>query len=260
MPTRALRTIWSEGGPRGVTRKLSAVARMSAPLMLRGRRTAAGVGAYFDLDVRLFKKLHISGGPRADLLLVNVNDHLAGLVPAGSTPGVLAGAAVRGVEGIAAGPRATVSYDITRTIAPVVSYGEGFRSLDVQNLTEGAAPYSKIRSVEAGFRAQSPGERFTTSFAPASFMTTRQSMRCGASFFRGSIKMASRTRNEHTGKKYAADRNQCQVLRAMAQARRRPCSSRASAAADAVTGCSLSTFIPSHRARQAALPAIPLRA
>jgi cyclopropane fatty-acyl-phospholipid synthase-like methyltransferase len=46
---RALTTIWREDGARGCARKLSAAARMTAPLLLRRRRTAAGVGAYFDL-------------------------------------------------------------------------------------------------------------------------------------------------------------------------------------------------------------------
>jgi len=122
-------------------------------------------GAYVDVDVRLWKKLHITGGPRADLLLVSIDDHLAGLVPAGSTPSVLTGAAVRDVEGIAAGPRASVSYDASPEITPSVSYGEGFRSLDVSTLQEGGTPYSKIRSLEAGFRAQTRGQRYTTSLA-----------------------------------------------------------------------------------------------
>jgi cyclopropane fatty-acyl-phospholipid synthase-like methyltransferase len=57
MPARALMTLWREGGVSGITRKLSATVRMTAPLVLRGRRTGAGTGAYFDLvtdDTRLF--------------------------------------------------------------------------------------------------------------------------------------------------------------------------------------------------------------
>ncbi|HEX3343974.1 MAG TPA: TonB-dependent receptor, partial [Polyangiaceae bacterium] len=154
----------------GHTEQTKSLLDPNRSLQVWDRRIDAGldtldIGAYLDVDLRLFKRLHVSGGPRADLLLTSVDDHLAGLVPAGATPSVLAGAAVRGVEGIAAGPRITASYDVTRELAPVVSYGEGFRSLDVQNLQEGATPYSKIRSVEAGFRAQSPGERYTTTLA-----------------------------------------------------------------------------------------------
>jgi hypothetical protein len=134
------------------------------------RRTDAGldtvdVGAYLDVDLRLFKKLHLAGGPRADMLLVTIDDRLAGLVPASSTQAVLTGAAVRGVEGIAAGPRIIASYDATPEITPAVSYGEGFRSLDVGNLQEGAAPYSKIRSVEGGFRAHTRGDAYRVSLA-----------------------------------------------------------------------------------------------
>jgi iron complex outermembrane receptor protein len=139
-------------------------------LQVWDRRIDAGLdtldaGGYLDLSVRLFKRLRIAGGPRADMLLVSVDDHLAGLVPAGSTPAVLAGAAVRGVEGISAGPRLTASYDLTDEIAPSISYGEGFRSLDVSNLQEGASPYSKIRSAEAGFRAHTRDDRYTTTLA-----------------------------------------------------------------------------------------------
>jgi hypothetical protein len=138
-------------------------------LQVWDRRIDAGldtldVGAYVDLSLRL-GRLHLAGGPRADLLVISVDDHLAGLVPAGSTPAVLAGASVRGVEGVAAGPRVTASYDVTDTVVPSVSYGEGFRSLDVGNLQEGASPYSKIRSLEGGVRVRTRDGRYTTSVA-----------------------------------------------------------------------------------------------
>jgi hypothetical protein len=97
--------------------------------------------------------------------MVGINDHLANLVPAGpAAPNALPGA-VRDVEGIAAGPRLTAAYEIAPWITPVVSYGEGFRSLDAQPLQEGSTPYSKIRSVEAGIRAQTPKERYVASLA-----------------------------------------------------------------------------------------------
>src|SRR5207253_10873291 len=50
-------TTWRDGGPVGSARKLSAAIRMALPLLVRGRRTAAGVAAYFDLitdEGRLF--------------------------------------------------------------------------------------------------------------------------------------------------------------------------------------------------------------
>ena len=122
-------------------------------------------GAYVDLDLRLWKRLHLSGGPRVDLLTVSIDDRLAGLVPAGSTPSVLTGAAVRNVEGISAGPRLTASYDLLDSLTPVVSYGEGFRSLDAQTLREGGTPYSKIRSVEGGVRFRAARDRLQASVA-----------------------------------------------------------------------------------------------
>jgi cyclopropane fatty-acyl-phospholipid synthase-like methyltransferase len=50
-------TTWRDGGPAGSARKLWAAIRLALPVLVRGRRTAAGVGAYFDLitdDARLF--------------------------------------------------------------------------------------------------------------------------------------------------------------------------------------------------------------
>ena len=57
MPAQMLVTTWRDGGPVGSARKLSAAIRMALPILVRGRRTAAGVAAYFDLitdDARLF--------------------------------------------------------------------------------------------------------------------------------------------------------------------------------------------------------------
>src|SRR6266542_3775146 len=57
MPLRILVTTWHEQGPAACARKLGAVTRMALPVMLRGRRTAGGVAAYFDLitdEGRLF--------------------------------------------------------------------------------------------------------------------------------------------------------------------------------------------------------------
>jgi TonB family protein len=148
------------------------------------RRLDAGLdtldaGAYLDLDLRFWKRLRLSGGLRADLLDVSVNDRLgydypAGEAPAGAIPGT-----VRATQGIAAGPRVTAEYDATPELAPVVSYGDGFRSLDATanvatttgtagagpSVQEGATPYSKVRSAEAGFRAQTPKERYTATLS-----------------------------------------------------------------------------------------------
>jgi outer membrane receptor protein involved in Fe transport len=136
-------------------------------------------GAYFDLDVRLWGRLRVSGGLRADLLHVSVNDRLGYDVPPAQAMAAVIPGALRATQGVAVGPRATLEYDVTPEIAPVVSYGEGFRSLDATanvatsagvsaagpSIQEGATPYSKVRSVEAGFRAQTPKEGYTATLS-----------------------------------------------------------------------------------------------
>jgi hypothetical protein len=57
VPAQMLVTIWRDGGAVGSARELSAAIRLALPVLVRGRRSAAGVGAYFDLitdDARLF--------------------------------------------------------------------------------------------------------------------------------------------------------------------------------------------------------------
>jgi cyclopropane fatty-acyl-phospholipid synthase-like methyltransferase len=57
VPAQLLVTTWRDGGPAGSARKLWAAIRMALPVLVRGRRTAMGVAAYFDLitdDARLF--------------------------------------------------------------------------------------------------------------------------------------------------------------------------------------------------------------
>jgi iron complex outermembrane receptor protein len=164
------------------------------------RRLDAGLvtmdaGAYLDLDLRFWKRFRISGGVRADLLYVSVDDRLLAdvaevqaltpnLKPAAADMGVVPGS-TRDAQGVAVGPRVTAEYDITPELAPVISYGEGFRSLDATanvatsvgtmltppspgtvngagpSIQEGASPYSKVRSLEAGFRAQTPKASYT---------------------------------------------------------------------------------------------------
>jgi hypothetical protein len=85
------------------------------------------------------------------------------------------------VAGVAPGPRATVAYEIAPELVPVVSAGEGFRSLDAGSLTlcngptitlTGAtsqappcapgSPYSQVTSFEAGVRSDVGKGRLTT--------------------------------------------------------------------------------------------------
>jgi outer membrane receptor protein involved in Fe transport len=122
------------------------------------RRIDAGLqtldaGAYVDADLRLWKRLRLSGGPRVDLLSVSIDDRLA------------SGGTSRTASGVSVGPRATAEYAFTPGFTGAVSYGEGFRSLDASLLREGDAPYSKVRSGEVGLRAQDPRHRYTTTLA-----------------------------------------------------------------------------------------------
>jgi hypothetical protein len=137
------------------------------------------IGGYVDLDVRLWKKLRISGGARADFLDVGVTDNLAGVAP--PIPGGALQGSTMSVAGVAPGPRATVAYEIAPELVPVVSAGEGFRSLDAGSLTlcngptitlTGAtsqappcapgSPYSQVTSFEAGVRSDVGKGRLTT--------------------------------------------------------------------------------------------------
>jgi iron complex outermembrane receptor protein len=138
------------------------------------------LAGYIDLDVRFWKKLRISGGARADFLDVVINNNLAGVVPP-IPEGALQGSVVN-VAGVAPGPRVTVAYEAVPEFTPVVSAGEGFRSLDAGSLTLCNAPtvkltgvptsqlvpclpgspYSQVTSFEAGIRSEVAKGRFTT--------------------------------------------------------------------------------------------------
>jgi len=148
------------------------------------RRLDAGldtldVGAYFDVDLRFFKRARLSGGVRADLLSVSITDRLGyDVPPAQTTPGSIPGA-TRATQGVAVGPRLTAEYEIVRALTASISYGEGFRSLGATanvatsagiagegpSVQEGARPFSKVRSYEIGLRAKTPHERLTTTLA-----------------------------------------------------------------------------------------------
>lgn len=130
------------------------------------RRLAAGLGtldagAYLDFELLLWKKLRISGGPRVDLLAVSIADQLAN----GTSSATNADGAQRTAMGVSVGPRISAQYSLAKPLSFVASYGEGYRSLDAAHLQQGATPYSKVRSVEVGMRAQLPNERFTSTLA-----------------------------------------------------------------------------------------------
>jgi iron complex outermembrane receptor protein len=141
------------------------------------------VGGYADVDFRLWKKLRISGGARADFLAVSINNSLEGVVRPIAN-GALPGSTID-VSGVAPGPRATIAYEVVPELTPVISAGEGFRSLDAQSLTlcnsptpkltgmpsgtippcTPGSPYSEVTSFEGGLRSEAAKGRFTTTLA-----------------------------------------------------------------------------------------------
>ena len=138
------------------------------------------LAGYLDVDVRLWKKLRISGGARADFLDVGIDNNLAGVVPP-IPNGALQGSSTN-VAGVAPGPRGTIAYEALPELTPVLSAGEGFRSLDAGSLTlcnaptikltgvpssqllpcAPGSPYSQVTSFEGGMRSDVGKGRFTT--------------------------------------------------------------------------------------------------
>ncbi|HEX3777060.1 MAG TPA: TonB-dependent receptor [Polyangiaceae bacterium] len=144
------------------------------------RRLDAGLdtldaAAYLDLGLRLFRRARLSGGVRADLLNVTMNDRLGYDVPQGAASSGAFPGSNRTAQGVAVSPRVTAEYDLAAELTAVVSYGEGFRSLEATanvatsagisgegpSIQEGGKPYSKVRSYEAGLRAKTRGESFS---------------------------------------------------------------------------------------------------
>jgi iron complex outermembrane recepter protein len=148
------------------------------------RRLDAGLdtldaGAYLDFVFRFWQRARLSGGVRADLLGVSIEDRLGyDIPPAEAVPGALPGSS-RAAQGVAASPRVTAEYDVVPQLTAVVSYGEGFRSLEATanvatsagisgagpSIQEGAKPFSKVRSYEAGLRARTQAERYSATLS-----------------------------------------------------------------------------------------------
>jgi hypothetical protein len=137
-------------------------------LLAWDRRIDAGVnsldvGAYLDVDVRLWRKLRLSGGPRADLLWVSADDRLANVLPAPGPPSGVPPSSRHDAVGVAPGVHVTAEYEIARWIAPAVSFGQGFRSMAVERIIQGATePYSRVSSIEGGVRVLLPDDRWVT--------------------------------------------------------------------------------------------------
>ncbi len=135
--------------------------------------------AYLDGALRLWRRARLSGGVRADLIGVSVDDRLGYDVPvAQRTPGALPGSN-RSAQGAAVSPRVTAEYDFVPELTAVASYGEGFRSLEATanvatsdgisgagpSIREGAKPFSKVRSYEIGLRAKARRERYVATLS-----------------------------------------------------------------------------------------------
>jgi iron complex outermembrane recepter protein len=136
------------------------------------------LAAYVDLDLRFWKRLRISGGARLDFLAVGVENKLAGVVPPVATGALQGSSTTTNVAGVAPGPRVTVAYEALPELTPVVSAGQGFRSLDAASLTlcnatsvvpsrqlppcSPGSPYSQVTSFEVGLRSAVGRGRFTT--------------------------------------------------------------------------------------------------
>ncbi|HET9930654.1 MAG TPA: TonB-dependent receptor, partial [Polyangiaceae bacterium] len=130
-------------------------------------------GAYLDLDVRAFRRLRLSGGIRGDFLAVSVENRLGYDVPQNSASAIPG--ATRSALGVPISPRVTFEYEAVPELTLAASYGEGFRSLGANatvatsdgiagegpTIREGGKPYSKVRSLEAGARARTRGDRFS---------------------------------------------------------------------------------------------------
>jgi len=151
-----------------------------ATLLAWDRRLDAGLdtldaGAYLDVGLRFWARARLSGGVRADLMSVSVNDRLGYDVPAGQAPAATLPGANRAAQGLVVSPRLTAEYDFVPELTAVLAYGEGFRSLgaaasaestaatagSMPSIQDGVRPYSKVRAYEAGFRAHTRGERFS---------------------------------------------------------------------------------------------------
>jgi outer membrane receptor protein involved in Fe transport len=100
------------------------------------------LGAYGDVDVAIARVVHVAGGLRADALIDDVDDHRAAVPQHASAATIVPS------------PRVSLALDVQPWLRPVVSYGEGFRSPSAEGIAQGhALPYAKVRTVEAGMRA-----------------------------------------------------------------------------------------------------------
>jgi iron complex outermembrane recepter protein len=101
------------------------------------------VGAYLDAALYPFKRVVLRGGTRVDSISDTINDRTGnqGLE--------------RTAQGVHVGNKAVIDYAAGQGVHLVASYGEGFRSPQARELTEGQPmPFATIQSFEAGARVK----------------------------------------------------------------------------------------------------------
>ncbi len=115
------------------------------------------LGAYADATLTYSTWLTARAGVRADVLYYDVDDALGNFIPTFQRATFIPGFR-RTALGIASGPRATLEARPVRGLRLIASYGEGYRSPQARQLTEGEnAPYAKVHGMELGAAYQPPG-------------------------------------------------------------------------------------------------------
>lgn len=130
--------------------------------LVDARVRAMDAAGWVDLVVLPLARLKIRSGLRVDGLAYSVQDNTPSTdARAGADPNAFArqlrpaspGGQTRTAMGTHFGPRATVDARIARGLRGMLSYGEGFRSPQARSLGNGEqAPFTKVRSLEAGLR------------------------------------------------------------------------------------------------------------
>jgi iron complex outermembrane receptor protein len=107
---------------------------------------ATDIAAYIDAALYPFKRVVVRGGTRLDSLSYSTTDHT-------DNQGL-----ERTAQGFHLGNKATIDYALGGGVHLLASYGEGFRSPQARELTEGEkVPFATIQSFEAGARMKTNG-------------------------------------------------------------------------------------------------------
>lgn len=108
-------------------------------------------GVWGDLDWRLTRYLEVRLGVRADLLSYEVDDRLGNFAPLTRPQDAFIVGFRRSAAGVAWGPRASVTLQVTPSWSLLAAYGEGYRSPQARTLEDGdESPFTKVRSGDVG--------------------------------------------------------------------------------------------------------------